>query len=359
MHPSTQNNEYYSMMKSNTNLVFDFIKDLMKQIVHEIPASEEAFFSFLIKYQEKRFGTVWLRPTTLWLFYKASGGQGTPKEILPAMASVELLNSSTYLFNSVLDEKLGYTSQERIKDAIITGNIYREVAQIAMERQWCDEKTKRIILQRISTINLAIYQGQYVDLRALHQKQDEETIRSLLKARYAGFSGAFYGFVPELGAILSGASIRERSTVQEFGRLYGETLQIVNDMGDCVPPTNETGHKEKPYKDTLSDLRNGRVSLPIWLALRHPKCNHSLINKAEVREQSLEQIYDLAKQIGEHLVDLGVFSEIEREIRQRLETMNGLLDTLPKTQWRDFIKSQTKLIMLKNKWFKSLKKDYQ
>ena len=351
-----QSDAYYAMMESNTILVFDFIKELFKVVAREVPTDETSFFSFMIEFQEKRSGTVWLRPTLLWLFYKALGGQGNPESILPAMASIELLNSSTYLFNSVLDAKLGYTTPERIEDAIITGNMYREIAQTAMTQQICDDETKKIILQRISTINLAIYKGQYVDLRALRQDRNAQEISDLFTARYAGFSGAFYSFIPELAGLLAQASHENIEIVRDFGLIYGNMVQLANDMGDCVPPINDLGHKEKPYKDTLSDLRNGRLNLPIWLALRHPDCNHSLIEETHIQGRSVDETYKLAKRIGEHFIELGVFDEVKKELQKQLKIMNGLLDTLPKTEWRDFIKSHTRLFMLKNKWFRGLKK---
>lgn len=78
-------------------------------------------------------------------------------------------------------------------------------------------------------------------------------------------SGALYYFATQLTLDLLGISGETRSTVLLFSRYFGLTRQLVNDNKDNVPSYFNETTNAKINKDAFSDLRNGNITLPVYL----------------------------------------------------------------------------------------------
>ncbi|MCB0553519.1 MAG: hypothetical protein KDD02_08215 [Phaeodactylibacter sp.] len=78
-------------------------------------------------------------------------------------------------------------------------------------------------------------------------------------------SGALYYFATQLTLDLLGISGETRSTVLLFARYFGLARQIVNDNKDNVPSYFNETTNAKVCKDAFSDLRNGNITLPVYL----------------------------------------------------------------------------------------------
>src|SRR5579864_4934189 len=66
----------------------------------------------------------------------------------------------------------------------------------------------------------------------------------------------------ELGAVLGDDDVRTRNALAEYGRQSGLAFQLVDDLLDF------TASSEKLGKPVLSDLKEGKVTLPLILALQ-------------------------------------------------------------------------------------------
>ena len=70
-----------------------------------------------------------------------------------------------------------------------------------------------------------------------------------------------------VGAILRGASDEQRRAMAEYGLTLGVAFQLVDDLLDFTADFSTLG------KPVLSDLREGKVTLPLIRLLRkHPEC---------------------------------------------------------------------------------------
>jgi geranylgeranyl pyrophosphate synthase len=96
--------------------------------------------------------------------------------------------------------------------------------------------------------------GQQLDLQ---QAEDEETYWQLVQTKSSPFfSAAFY-----IGALVGGASEETACQFEELGRLYGEMIQIHDDLNDVMTTPADP------------DWLQGRSPLPILFAqvVAHPE----------------------------------------------------------------------------------------
>ena len=163
--------QYFELMNFLTEKVYEFIKSLFEKEAekHATLSKKQDYLDFYLEYQNYRAGTTWLRPTIAQLLYCAvkypneSFKKAFNGEILGCISAIEMLNTSTYLTNMMLDEKRGYTSKDRMKQAVITSYKFRELAQKVIHEHSPKEHTL-YILQRMSEVNELIYEGQYIDV---------------------------------------------------------------------------------------------------------------------------------------------------------------------------------------------------
>lgn len=86
--------------------------------------------------------------------------------------------------------------------------------------------------------------GQFLDIE---KPFSEETYWEMVRAK----SSPFYGSIFEMGAIAGGGSLENVSIIREFGNVYGEMIQIHDDLVDCLEST------------AGPDWTQGRTPLPI------------------------------------------------------------------------------------------------
>ena len=212
---------------------------------------------------KKRLHHPRLRDLAIRLGYEISGGSNW-QTLIPVCASYELLNCSSYYFNWIFDNKGGDKSQERINDLIMAGVELREVSEQVLR----DFNLSHLI-NGIHEVNQRIYQGQKLDLRVLRAAnmgsfRDFNEYLKTYYARCSGLSGAFYALGLSVGA---GFTYADSTALHEIGELLGAGLQASNDLGDIALPSESITVLEKPYKDQLSDLRQGKLTLPVYVML--------------------------------------------------------------------------------------------
>ena len=118
----------------------------------------------------------------------------------------------------------------------------------------------------------------------------------------------------EVGALAGGASLELAMKIRELGIIYGEIIQIHDDLDDTLAV---------PAKP---DWNAGRVSLPILFAqvVDHPARSRF----EELRPHACEQVAALeeAQQI---LIDCGAVSYCIHQLLERTKSARGLISALP------------------------------
>jgi geranylgeranyl pyrophosphate synthase len=188
-------------------------------------------------------------------------------------AAAELINIASYQCNSALDEKNGVFSEMEKDEQQLAAALSREAAtQLSLEPAVSPSINAAQLLGEAYS---SIARGQLLDLfdltlARLNALGDFDRFLSRYLLRCELLSGVFTGNCALLGARAGGSPVSEQLLLAEFGMNLGIAMQIANDIGDLLPPSAGASVK-RPYQDLFSDLRNGRLTLPIYLLLRHSR----------------------------------------------------------------------------------------
>lgn len=329
---------YFDLMKETSQATDQIIKQYLDTASTEVK-----------HLPMKRYGHPRLRDLQIRTGYEINGGKNW-QEIVPACASFEILNCSTYVINWFLDEKNGYDSVESKRKLVIAGFQLREIAQQILE-----DHHMTSVLSTLSNINHQVYLGQMMDIHDLQASKvndypDYDEFLKIYQQRCRLLSGVFYGSCFFAGSIIAGAPDK---TLYEMGAIYGAATQAANDFGDFALPIQSLAKLEKPYQDQLSDFINGKLTLAVYL----------LIDRSTEQEQKrLEELRHTVIGENEYNEILGllfskeVYADCMTYLKQEHKKCKELLYTKEKTQHRDTIASILVRIT-SNKFLSQLRKD--
>jgi geranylgeranyl pyrophosphate synthase len=160
-------------------------------------------------------------------------------------------------------------------------------------------------LKSINAMILILALGQHLDVQALI---DEATYWKVVENKSASFFGtAFY-----LGSLAGGAPKTAITKMEQIGRLYGEMIQIHDDLNDSMAvPANP-------------DWLQGRSPLPILFAktVEHPERSRFLEFCREITDEgALREAQDI-------LVRCGAVSYCVDQLLRRYQSTKEILQTV-------------------------------
>ncbi len=180
---------------------------------------------------------------------------GAPESVIPAAAAIACLQISIILIDDMLDaDQRG--EYHRIGKAV-AANLAAAFQAMGLKAIACSETATESKLEALHSLNqimLTTALGQYLDVQ---NPADEDAYWHLVRAKRSPFFGAAL----HVGALLGGASLDVAAQIKELGNLYGEMIQIHDDLGDTMAvPAN-------------TDWILGRAPLPILFAqsVDHPE----------------------------------------------------------------------------------------
>lgn len=207
-----------------------------------------------------------LRPALLLLAAGACGYQGGAAISLGAV--VEMIHSATLVHDDVID---GANTRRGRPSAnarwgnhmsVLAGDwLYMQSFKIALQER------NFLILDILIGLTQNMVEGELLQLASLDRIDLTESEAADLSFRKTAclFSGC-----AELGAVLAGADDSVRRVLAEYGHQAGLAFQLVDDLLDF------TASSEKLGKPVLSDLKEGKVTLPLILALKNGAQNNAL-----------------------------------------------------------------------------------
>lgn len=354
--------KYFQKMKETSRIVNPLIigaieplknvnKDLYDFITN-IPA-----FKKRLEKKEK------LRPFLLRLAYELVGGKNW-KKIAPVCASMELLNISTYIDNTVFDNKNNIKDNEKT-NYIISARIIRDIAEDLLKKS--SKRYRDRLLELFIEIDKDIYIAQFENINQLRNYKDFDTFEAYYKKylhRCEWITGRFMENICKIGAILSNGIEEQIKDLGEIGRNIGIIVQIINDLGDFVPPEEKVYDYEKVYKDQFSDMRYGKLTLPIYYVLEYGnKSDKEKIKKVFGNNKSKNK--DMIKVI-KVLVDTGAIEYAKDLAIEYTKKTKKLLKEFNKSEARDQLnilstmsRTNKYLARIKEKFGESkIKKDY-
>jgi octaprenyl-diphosphate synthase len=239
--------------------IFDLVRDDLSRVEEELaqqtgPASEPVaeIAGYLLGGGGKR-----LRPALLLLSAGYAGYHGGAAVRLGAV--VELIHSATLIHDDVIDGadtrrgRPSANSRWGNHRSVLAGDwLYMQSFQMALE-----ERNFRV-LDILIDLTQNMVEGELLQLSSLGRMDVGEQDALDLAARKTAclFSGCV-----RLGGVLGGLSDSEEQSLADYGRYAGLAFQLVDDLLDFTASPLQLG------KPVLSDLKEGKVTLPLIYAL--------------------------------------------------------------------------------------------
>lgn len=244
---------------------------------------------------------------------EAVGGQS--EQAIPAVATIACLHTSIVLIDDMLDDdpkgmhlRWGDGATANISQALTSLASYTAGHAGRNPRKECE------LYSHISHAGVMTALGQAWDVHGIY---DEDSYWRIAHAKSAPFFGlSFY-----LGAQMGGADEETCRKIEQLGQLYGELIQVHDDLGDSmVVPASP-------------DWRQNHATLPILFAqtVEHPELEHfQRLRKAISDQDALSEAQGI-------LIRCGAISYTIDHLLRRYQYAQDLLKsiTLPHPEYID------------------------
>ena len=242
--------------------IFDLVRDDLVLVEQELARQTSAAFepvseitSYLLGGGGKR-----LRPALLLLSARCAGRMNSDGAIRLG-AVVELLHSATLIHDDVIDSantrrgRPSANSRWGNHRSVLAGDwLYMLSFQMALE-----ERNFRI-LDILIDLTQKMVEGELIQLEKIGRIDvtEEDALRLATYKTACLFSGC-----ARLGAVLGGLEMPGEEALAEYGRYAGLAFQLVDDLLDFTASAEQLG------KPVLSDLKEGKVTLPLIYAMEN------------------------------------------------------------------------------------------
>lgn len=260
--------------------------------MHESMQADDRLQQTVLKYIAARSGKQ-LRPIIVMLCAQLCNP--ITDKTLRAAVALEMLHTASLVHDDVVDSSDTRRGQPAVhtqwsnKVAILTGDymLAKVISLVA-------EVRNIRILEIVSNLGRNLSSGEMLQLHVGQSMWiDEERYLKVIDQKTAQLFQA----CAEAGAESAGCTPRQRNALRAYGRLLGLCFQIKDDIFDY-------SDLEELGKPTMSDLRDGKVTLPLIEALRRAPQDEAEDIKAK----------------GEKLVTNGFAQEEEPRILEHIKS---------------------------------------
>ena len=231
---------------------------------------------------------------------------GTPDQAIPAAAAFACSHISIILVDDMLDSDP--RGEYRRIGAPVAANLacaFQSAGLTALTQCTIEAESKLMALANLNQMILTTALGQYWDIQL---PADEAAYWRIVRTK----SSPFFGAALYIGALLGGASEEIANGLKKLGNLYGELIQIHDDLNDTLAvPANP-------------DWIQGRLPLPILFAqtVEYTERARFLELRQEITDDgALLEAQDI-------LIRCGAVSYCVDQILRRQKTAQGILAAL-------------------------------
>ncbi len=221
-----------------------------------------------------------LRPVLLLLTCGVLGYTGAQRHNLAAV--VEFIHTATLLHDDVVDESTLRRGRPTANESfgnpasVLVGDfLYSRAFQMMV-----DADSMRV-MQVLADATNVIAEGEVLQLMNMHDASlDEEGYLRVIRSKTAKLFEAS----ARLGAILGGHTAVVEEACATYGQALGTAFQVIDDVLDYDGNTAEMG------KNLGDDLREGKATLPLILAMQKGTPEQSQTIREAIENGSVEQL---------------------------------------------------------------------
>ncbi len=234
-----------------------------------------------------------IRPALLLLCSKLLGYKG--KEHILMSTLVEAIHTASLIHDDIIDNSKTRRGRESTHAkwgpniTVLLGDyLYIKALGLSLQSQ------HRQIIQILTSISARMVEGELTEyyLSGNLDLAEKDYLDIINKKTASLFSASC-----QIGGILGKASKKEENYLAEYGENLGMSFQIIDDLLDF------TGDEKLLGKPVLSDLSEGRITLPLIYTLQNDGRENrnrvvELMKQKNQDKESLEEILKIVKSNG-------------------------------------------------------------
>jgi len=265
---------FLSAVKQDFQAVDDLIRANLNS---EVPMVEE-IAAYLIEAGGKR-----LRPLLVLLCAKACGYQGSDHVKLAAV--IEFLHTAMLLHDDVVDESDLRRGRETVNAAwgnapsVLVGDFLHSRAFEMM----VDIGNIRV-MEILSRATNVIAEGEVQQLSFIRNPATTEVEYMEIISRKTAM---LFQAAAHAGAVLAGANEKTEHALRDYGLHLGIAFQMVDDQLDYLGTPEELG------KNIGDDLAEGKVTLPLIVAMRNGQPDQKAFVEDAIRNGGVENLPEM------------------------------------------------------------------
>jgi octaprenyl-diphosphate synthase len=267
------------------NAPADFLEEAMRQVdavILQRLSSQVVLIDQIGRYIVSAGGKR-IRPRLLLLFAQAFGFTGPERHELAA--TVEFIHTATLLHDDVVDEsslRRGRPTANALfgnAASVLVGDfLYSRAFQMMVSVD------RMRVLAVLADATNVIAEGEVLQLMNMHDP-DLAVEQYLRVIRYK--TAKLFEASARLGALLGDADAQVEEACADFGRRLGTAFQLVDDLLDYEGDSQELG------KNVGDDLREGKPTLPLLLAMERCSDDERELLRRAVRDGEVERLQDI------------------------------------------------------------------
>ena len=232
---------------------------------------------------------------------------GTAEQSVPALVAVACSHIGIVLVDDMLDaDPRGEHLRAGAPAVANMASALQSAALAVIAHCKLDPDAKLMALESVNEMFLSTTLGQYWDVQSV---ADEEGYWRIAQTK----SSPFFGAALQIGALMGGASVGLAAEIKKLGNIYGEMIQIHDDLNDTM---------EAPANP---DWTEGRSPLPILFArlVDHPLRARfvELCPNAGSNPKILEEAQEI-------LIQCGAVSYCIYQLLSRYQTVTDILSAM-------------------------------
>lgn len=227
---------------------------------------------------------------------------GTIKQALPAAAAVEMIHNFTLVHDDIMDNdemRHGVPTVHTkfgIPVGILAGDVlFSKAFEIISAESKMPKEISLALVSKLAQACVDVCEGQILDIMMARSQKipsENQYIRMIEKK-----TSALFEVSCAMGAICANTKRKDVSNLSSFGRNLGVAFQIVDDL------IGVTGDSKITKKPVGNDIREGKKSLPILLAINKAKGNNKekildAFGNSSISKNEIESVVKIISSMG-------------------------------------------------------------
>jgi len=274
-----------------------------------------------------------LRPTLLLLVSRMLGYEGRKDVVLGAV--IELIHTATLIHDDIIDDSAIRRGRASINykwgnhlTVLIGDYLYTHAMRMALDTGDLE------IVKTLGSATIEMTEGEILGL-------ENNGRADLSKLEYFDLIGrktaALFGTSARVPAMLVGLDETRQRKLFDYGYKLGVAFQLVDDLLDFTSSTERLG------KPALADLKDGKATLPVILALsRANETEHRKIETV-LRTKSFDEVDPL--EVQEIVTRHGAIDETRAIAREYARDCKRCLSEFPDSPVRDALEFAAEFVL--------------